>query len=516
MQIPSYRQGRDPAYFRPEGDKVLRLCLVIGQSWAQGGNPNVLDAPVTPAPLDEASFMLDSGAWPNGDAASHFVPLREQRKQFSIETICSRASHAIVERLRGAGLPPPQFLWISSSLAGHSYHELKRGTAAYQRMLGHVSQAITIAQKDQVQLILENLIIIHGEADHGEGTSRFEYFRYLANWVADVTEDLCGQTAQTTRPHVFITQTCRGSGIAGVSPRIQLAQLDLMLSQPSSVTLVGPSYQFPADNEPAPAPMGVGGHLSASGYGMLGELVGHAIAEQCYGQGFLPLMPVEPHTANWVFGKNPPWIEIEMNQPIEIDMTGETIALEDLPNFGFDFVDGSDNPPEIISVEVVGAPAPKLAILVVGNTIQFSGIIEPTEKVAIRCSGVNYSFAVEPGDSIRSLVARAAALLARDSKVVQSNNSITIPGALGLKAQVLSLGRWLRIRLSGEVRGNRPRLLYACRTTGAGWAGNKYGARGAIRAAIPFGRSDISGKPLHNWMCVDCFELPPIGYGPDS
>jgi hypothetical protein len=505
-----YQLGKVPGTFANGTTDVIYLNLVIGQSWAEGANRNANDAPVTPTPLDgEWSLMLNVGASPGSDVGTSFVPLHEQRKVMSVETICSRASNAICRQLTAAGLEPRPMLWISSAFSGRALVKLKRGTGFYEQTLDHVVEAIAIAQGAGQKIVLENLVILHGEADSGLGTSRFEYYRTCMTWIDDYIDDIVSMTGQTKRPYVFLTQTCRGSRMP--MSKIQLAQMDLMLGRPGQITLVGPQYQYPVDNLPTPPTNSpIGGHLSALGYGLLGEMIGHAMAAQRHGSGHLPVMSAEPHKATWASTEANPVIEIKMNQPIVIDTSGKIISLDDIPNFGFDFTDGSEHPPSIRRVTTTSRKAPGITMRLVANTVTIDGMVSSPETLSITCNDHVFEYHVQQNDTLHQITRELAKLIGKYTRAVVENCTIKIPGALQLNCETVTYGEVISIELNGKPTGPNPQLWYATRTTGLGWSGNIYGARGAVRSVYPFGESTITGEPMYHWMCVDCFDLPNI------
>jgi hypothetical protein len=333
------------------------LIMINGQSWAEGGKSGfVSDATVTINPEHPGfALMFDAGVKPAGAPVSSFVDLKETENYWSYETPASGIADVLMSRLSAKFDRKPRIIFASAAMGGQAYLDsrtptsgLKRGTSTYSESLRLVDRARNISSLQGRKLVVLAQVIIHGEQDFTNATSKAFYMRALEQWQSDFEEDCQAITGQRTHVKAYVTQVNRGGAAIGSPAQVALAQLAVE-DRNSKIRCCGPLYQAPGGTD--------GAHLRAVGYRMIGRLVGHFIYSDGFGPYAQPLRVIDYWWASSTT------VHLQYSMPVFIETSDELVTVSTLgADKGIKFTDGSAIPPTVINVEVSSSASNQIIV----------------------------------------------------------------------------------------------------------------------------------------------------------
>jgi Carbohydrate esterase, sialic acid-specific acetylesterase len=245
--------------------------IPYGQSLGVGA----LGTPIisTSQPYNNLTFVGGVKSSSTADKAS-FAPLVEDTKGENGstggnrgETICSgAANYAVRTAAIQAGVLPSEFT-IFASAPGNGGTEiagLKKGTAPYNRLLGQVSSAATLAAAAGRAFAVHAVPFLQGESDATDGTPGPVWTAEMVQLTDDLNTDIKSITGQTTPVYVLLYQTA--SQARTTDGRIALAQLEAV-RQHELIHFAGPISHMPYSD---------GVHLTNVGYNWFGAYNGRS------------------------------------------------------------------------------------------------------------------------------------------------------------------------------------------------------------------------------------------------
>ncbi|WP_341485890.1 hypothetical protein [Thioclava sp. GXIMD4215] len=281
-----------------DGSATDRMILVVGQSLANGSTSVASDQPITTV-AEHPGYALMAGAqpWNSSDAVTEFQDLREVRQGDGAakETVCSGMADRMMREFESQFGYKPRLIFKTVARGGQAYYGsqtnatggLKRGSEGYSEVLRVLRQSKAVSTAEGRQLEVVAVVIIHGEQDHNEDTTRENYARALANWIGDLSDDIRLITGQPDRAKGYLTQVSRWDDDAetqGVVSRIANAQLDAQALTPG-LRMVGPIYfgdQSGDNSHPAPRT-----------YRQMGQMIGDALLADLWGPYWTALYVVD-------------------------------------------------------------------------------------------------------------------------------------------------------------------------------------------------------------------------------
>ncbi len=320
-------------------DTVLRMTLVIGQSLATQENGGAESTLTTSAVDAGSALMFSVGAWPNGRALGDFTDLKEQPYGSSRETICSGFAKALNARLAAAlGGKKHRILMSVIGKTTKQYKDLRKGTAYFDEAMRLVRTARDLAHVHGWRLIVDNILVLHGETDAGSYTNRDQYRKFLAQWQNDLCHGILAANEQIERPRFYAYQ-CSVSGGSSVPRPVPFAQYDMADRHPD-IRCVGPIYDIPRVD---------GTHQTVIGSFRMGEKFADAVLQDRFG---LPsLGPLRVISAAHFSTTQ---IDVVFNQPVTVDTTDAVVNATDLgAGMGFDFLSAGATTPAISTVAAV-------------------------------------------------------------------------------------------------------------------------------------------------------------------
>jgi hypothetical protein len=342
--------------------------------------------PVLSSAQPYGNLMFDSGVIPasscdtNGctayDKPTRLVPLVEGDVFFGpIETMSSgfanEASKLAKEKyLVGTATPTHDILVSLHGRSGNNYWCLRKGgcpwwpgqpyVKPFDDALREVADAQAIAQAAGKSYVVRAVTAIHGENDHyayASGTSVFplpgtdgvsvihDYGEALEEWQRDYDQSVKAITGQTIDIPLFIQQYSHWNNVPTM--KIAYQQLAAHVRSNGKVIVVGPSYFLPYTNDCL--------HFTSDGERHLGEYFAKAYGRVVLeGRKWEPLRPIKITlqgnviTAKFVVPKPP--------------LVFDTEKVTDPGNYGFEFADGTDAPPPIVSVVLDGPDTVKITL----------------------------------------------------------------------------------------------------------------------------------------------------------
>lgn len=353
----AYLKSGNPFYaYRTADSTIVDIWVAVGQSLAAGENPDTSDATVsgTPQHVGDA-FTFARGAsvgytgynYPlDGLGGLREVPFSYSAAGNVWESVSSRFGWTLLDKMAASGVGKQKVMCFSVGRGGMPWKDLTRGGDYYSVFLNALSAARDLLSAQGLTPRLRGLLVIHGEADTGNGTGRHKYRKMLNTWRVWAQEDaktIFGQNQ--CEVEMFASQCCQGDGgTMKFKPMpISLAQLDADNFN-NYTTTVGPIYWVPSA-------AGNVTHPSAIGYARMGEMFADAVFKKAYsGQSYVPIYITESIFTDQTH------IRLTYSADIAIEADDSIINLSALGSGkGFDFTDGSASPPAISSVTVVGA-----------------------------------------------------------------------------------------------------------------------------------------------------------------
>lgn len=154
-------------------------------------------------------------------------------------------------------------LSFTAGLGATPYSGLQKGTQTYANMLAALTRAKDLAEARGWRIIVDGCLHKHGESDSGNSA----YATRLAEWQADVDEDVKAITGQAADVHFFMHQPS-SAWSATDSIRAMVA------AQSGVIHLCGPDYPYKDAYSPDFT------HMLGPGYHLIGETLARAWVDQ--------------------------------------------------------------------------------------------------------------------------------------------------------------------------------------------------------------------------------------------
>lgn len=332
--------------------QVLNMIVVLGQSWALGGNNDETgDTTVTTtAEHPGHALMFDSGSAPRGRAVSRLVDLKENATGSTKETPCGGLADYVMRTCERRFGRKPVVLFTTvgrggTTLTGAGQGKddgLLRGSAQHRETLRLVAKAVELARAEGKQVRVLALCLAHGESDSGH---RMPYEAYLRGMVLvrqHYDADIRRLTGQIETVPMLTYQANRGASRPGLIAGPVLAQFEVRNLDPY-IRCIGPVYHHEAEFRAD----GRSGHLKAIGYRRIGYQFGRYLLDDLFGRGVDPLHIVD------VRQSRPDRLEVFFNAPIVVEDGDERVDTSALgPGKGIDFVGTRRLDPTVASVQV--------------------------------------------------------------------------------------------------------------------------------------------------------------------
>ena len=332
--------------------QVLNMIVVLGQSWALGGNNDEAgDTTVTTTPEHPGhALMFDSGAAPRGRALTRLVDLKENATGSTKETPCGGLADYVMRTCEQRFGRKPVVLFTTVGRGGTTLtgagqggdDGLLRGSAQHRETMRLVAKAAEFARAEGKQLRVLALCLAHGESDSGH---RMPYEAYLRGMVLvrqHYDADIRRLTGQIETVPMLTYQANRGASRPGLIAGPVLAQFEVRNLDPY-IRCIGPVYHHEAEFRAD----GRSGHLKAIGYRRIGYQFGRYLLDDLFGRGVDPLHIVD------VRQSRPDKLEVFFNAPIVVEDGDERVDTSALgPGKGVDFVGTRRLDPTVASVQV--------------------------------------------------------------------------------------------------------------------------------------------------------------------
>jgi hypothetical protein len=269
----------------------------------------------------------------NGSLNPLIAPVRETIDVGMSDYIFSRSSKYL-----------PNILFTENGIPGAGYLSMKKGTGAYNELLGSVRNAVR--QSPNKQVIVLAATIINGENDHCSSPFSRPFLQDLLEWQSDIDADVRSITGQSQSIPFLLCQMSSfdfyGKLLNDSCPRTPattLWQLEAARRYPDRFKLVTPKYCFDYATN-------ISVHLSASGYRHLGQYYGRVLLDLMEGRDWMPLHPTK---VSWL---NPATIRTTFAVPTG-KLRWETSWVSQQTNNGFEYWETGDLIPAIQSTTLV-------------------------------------------------------------------------------------------------------------------------------------------------------------------
>lgn len=293
-----------------------------------------------------ANETFSSGV--RGAATTLLVPLTET----TVETHSSGMANLITMLARTAifsSLPVPQnsheLIATTNGEAAQPYSALKRTTPAYQKGIGHVTNAKAIAQQRAKSYAVRAIALVHGESDHYYENQQYDLD--LAEWQSDYETDIQQITGQSTPIPMLQTQISSWTYYTTLTTSpIPALQTKACVDNPGKLVMVGPRYHLShADGE----------HLTSSDFRRMGEYYAkvytRVVLERRTWEPVRPaVVTLQGNVITAVFHVPSP--------PLVLDTT----RVSDPGNYGFEYTDTSAAPPSIVDVTVASPTVVRITL----------------------------------------------------------------------------------------------------------------------------------------------------------
>ncbi len=316
----------------------INHVLVAGQSLAVG----VSGAPALSLTQPFSNLMFNTGVMAGAEGLERFEPLVEgdtiPGSKAVVETMSSAFANLAAELARAEGDAHDILVSVHGSGA-KPYSRLKKGTKPYENGRAQVAAARDIAKKLGKSYVVRAVLVVHGEADHAEKSTR--YRADLVEWQSDYEKDVEALTRQAEPVPMFHTQISSWTRMmkGTETSAIPAAQLAAHVQSNGKIVLVGPKYHL------AYAKDGV--HLTSEGYRHMGEDYAKAYRRVVLeGKRWEPLRPIAITRAGAV-------ITVKLAVPAP-PIVLDTSLVSDPGSYGFEFTDSSASSPSITKVEITG------------------------------------------------------------------------------------------------------------------------------------------------------------------
>jgi hypothetical protein len=249
-----------------------------------------------------------------------------------------------------------------------------------------VTSAKTLAAAANKTYVVRAVASIHGESDHysyTDGSQEYpiagsdgtpgkitSYADALLEWQQDYETSVKAITGQT-QPVPMLVSQISGWNDTQYSKVAQF-QLDAHVRAPQKVVLIGPSYQFTADQSDCR-------HFTNQDERRLGEYFAKVYARVVL-EG-KPWEPVRPKTVT----RNGAVITVVFHVPTP-PLALDTVRVAEAASYGFTFADGSGAPPAISTVAVT-APDTVTITLASAPTGAGAHLMYAQNQTALTCIG---------------------------------------------------------------------------------------------------------------------------------
>lgn len=262
----------------------------------------------------------------------------------SYETICSGMADAIMRRCNTSFGAKPKIIFSATVRGGTAYKDLRRGSNWYLDVLRTVARdwflCNQLGQQYEVLCVVPEI----GQQDYVDGTSRWEYARFMSHLQHDLDRDIRQITAQISPVRLYFSQSGYRSPqtIGGVNEPA-LGQMMAPKMNPM-LRCAGAPYQSLGSEDD------LGGHYKASGFYHIGLMLGHAIFDGEFGVDQKALEVVD------CWWTSTSAIRLKFNMPIALETDDTVIKISDLgAGKGVDFLDGSVSPPTVSGIAVASS-----------------------------------------------------------------------------------------------------------------------------------------------------------------
>lgn len=167
-------------------------------------------------------------------------------------------------------------LFVNVAVGGAGYTGLKKTTVPYANAVYAVQEAVDRYKN----VVVEGIIVAHGEADSSAGVSAATYQGYMEEWSTDFNLDLSAITGQTeTIPMLMVSMPILATD--GTGTNVQDAQLALhvaaLASSANDQVYVGATAHQHGYGDTL--------HVGPVGHSRIGAELGQSFAEYYYGSG---------------------------------------------------------------------------------------------------------------------------------------------------------------------------------------------------------------------------------------
>lgn len=273
----------------PDAGDALHVVLMVGQSLAAGSFGTLL---TTTALASDAALIFDtvigpdvrmglpvSGVIPDLDPAdlTGFAPARAVLSPASSGYGNTPAEALAVRLATEAQQRGVRFavLAIASARGGTGYADMKKGGGIpqlYNNLIAGVARAKVLAEADGLRLIVDAVLVKHGE--HDQSNTASEYAAKLVEWQADIEGDVQAITGQAAGVPFLMAPPSSFIERGGPS----LAMASLHRTNPD-FHLTGPDYAYHAEYATDRL------HFTGPGYHLIGEKAALAAVDALWSPG---------------------------------------------------------------------------------------------------------------------------------------------------------------------------------------------------------------------------------------
>ncbi|WP_129543804.1 sialate O-acetylesterase [Serratia sp. 1D1416] len=180
----------------------------------------------TLVPLVEKRYQPAEGTWP------------------AAETPVTGATHKLVEMIQAeTGLSfdkqPSAYIGSAPGTGGQPIKNLIKGTAAYSRMIAHVTNSLRLAAAEGRTFAELAVVWMQGESDYRDETSRAEYLAVYLQYIADSLADKKSITGQLFDPIFISYQLSTHRAYRRRDPLIALALRDAAMLGKTEIAYPG-------------------------------------------------------------------------------------------------------------------------------------------------------------------------------------------------------------------------------------------------------------------------------------
>lgn len=313
----------------------INHLLITGQSLSTGWNSAVLS---DTQPYNNLRFS--TGVRAGAVGLTELVPLIETADAQNGETIASGLANLAAATWQSLGFFPEQLLVSAHGVPGARYELIKQGTAAYAAGLAQIAAAKLIADLTRTSYRVRAVAVVHGESDHNDfpPPGNPDYAANLLAWRAAYDTDARAITGQSEELVLIFCQVSSWTAFGEATSSIPAQQWQIARTDPLRFALVGPKYFLPYSDIV---------HLTGDGTRWLGEHYAKAYARIFLeGQPWRPLSPLGAALTGAA-------VVVDFHVPSP-PLVLDTELVSDPGSYGFEFVDGSGEPPTITAVELSG------------------------------------------------------------------------------------------------------------------------------------------------------------------